>query len=108
MSEIQKEVDNLTTKPYNLGGFLEFQPITFGDRPRSRLSHGSVFIATCRRTFFEQYNLRLRLEGELQKGYLLVFFQTDTSRAQQVAGWKEEQLNFSQGYSRSNPTPTSS
>ncbi len=103
LSEIEKEVEKAASKPYSLGGFLEFQPITFGvnrDHAFSKLKFDLVRSGT----FFEQYNLGLRLEGSYKKDIFSVFFQTDTLVQNQYVGWQES-TKLLQGLLSLRPSP---
>lgn len=88
LSEIEKEVEKTAGKPYSLGGFLEFQPVTFGIDRDSAFSRLKFDLQRSGRTF-EQYNLRLRLEGSYKRDIFSVSFMTDTLVQSQFRGWEE-------------------
>jgi hypothetical protein len=88
LSEIEKEVERAASKPYSLGGFFEFQPITFGVDRDHAFAQLKFDLLRSGRTF-EQYNLGLRLEGNFKKDILSVSFQTDTLVQNQFQGWQE-------------------
>ncbi len=93
LSELQKEIDNVATKPYSLGGFLEFQPTLLGidrDSTFSRLQ----FFRHNQGSTFDQYNFRLRLEGSYKKDIFSVFFKTDTFVRNDFQGWDEDTKLF--------------
>jgi len=103
LSEIEQEVEKTAGKPYSLGGFLEFQPITFGinrDHAFAKLK----FDLLRGGTFFEQYNLGLRLEGSYKKDIFSVFFQTDTVVQNQFVGWQDS-TKLLQGLISLRPNP---
>lgn len=104
LSELQKEIDKVATKPYSLGGFLEFQPILFGidrDSTFSRLQ----FFRHKQGSTFDQYNFRLRLEGSYKKDIFSVFFKTDTLVRNDFEGWDEDTKLF-EAYASVKPSPS--
>jgi len=88
LSEIEKEVEKAANKPYSLGGFFEFQPITYGVDRDHAFAKLKFDLVRSGRTF-EQYNFGLRLEGSYKKDIFSVFFQTDTLVQNQFVGWQE-------------------
>ncbi len=88
LSEIEKEIEKTASKPYSLGGFFEFQPITFGVDRDSAFARTNYDLVRSGSTF-ENYNLRLRLEGSYKKDILSVSFQTDTLVQYLFQGWEE-------------------
>jgi hypothetical protein len=88
LSELEKEIEQTSKKPYSLGGFLEFQPIFFGIDRGSAFSELNFDLKRSGNTFM-QYNLGLRLEGSYKKDIFSVFFQTDTLVQNQLQGWQE-------------------
>jgi hypothetical protein len=91
LSDLQKEIDKVATKPYSLGGFLEFQPTLFGidrDAAFSRVRR------TDRGSAFDQYSSRLRFEGSYKKDIFSVFFKTDTQVRNDFDGWDEDTKLF--------------
>jgi hypothetical protein len=88
LSEIEKEVEKAAGKPYSLGGFFEFQPITFGVDRDHAFAKLKFDLLRSGRTF-EQYNFGLRLEGSYKKDILSVFFQSETFVQNQFVGWQE-------------------
>ncbi len=103
LSEIEKEVEKTATKPYSLGGFFEFQPITFWIDRDSAFSRLKYDLQRSESTF-EQYNLRLRLQGSYKKDIFSVSFMTDTLVQSQFRGWEEGTKLF-QGIISLRPTP---
>ena len=103
LSELQKEVDKVAAKPYNLGGFLEFQPTLFGIDRDSAVSRLHFFDKKQDSTF-EQYNVRLRLEGRYNADPLSVFFKTDTLVRNDFDGWDEDVRLF-EAYTSFKPSP---
>lgn len=90
LSEIEKEVEKAGSRPYSLGGFFEFQPITFGIDRENAFAQLKFDLLRGGRTV-EQYNFGLRLEGSYTKDIFSVFFQTDTLVQNQFLeeGWQE-------------------
>jgi hypothetical protein len=103
LSEIEKEVEQVATKPYHLGGFLEFQPVFFGIDRSAAFSQLNFDLKRSGNTFM-QYNLGLRLEGSYKKDIFSVFFQTDTLVQNQLQGWQEE-TKLLQGLIGLRPSP---
>ena len=93
ISEFQKEIDKLATKPYSLGGFVEFQPTLLG------IDHDSAvslvrFYRNPQGPLFDPYNLRLRMEGSFKKDWYSFFFKTDTLVRNDFQGWDEDTKLF--------------
>jgi hypothetical protein len=88
LSDIEKEIEKTATRPYSLGGFFEFQPVTFGV-DRDHAFARTKFDLVRSGSIFEQYNLRLRLEGSYKKDILSISFQTDTFVQNRFQGWQE-------------------
>ena len=103
LSELEKEVEQTASRPYHLGGFLEFQPIFFGIDRDSAFSELNFDLKRSGNTFM-QYNLGLRLEGSYKKDIFSVFFQTDTLVQNQLQGW-QEQTKLLQGLIGLRPSP---
>ena len=102
LSDLQKEIDRVATKPYSLGGFLEFQPMLFGidrDAAFSRLR----FFRRDRGSALGQYDLRLRLEGSYKRDIFSVFFRSDTLVRNDFNGWHEDTKLF-EAYASVKPT----
>jgi len=93
LSELQKEVDKVAAKPYNLGGFLEFQPTLFGIDRDSAVSRARFF-RNPQDSLFDQYNFRLRLNGSFKKDWFSAFFKTDTLVRNDFDGWDEDTKLF--------------
>jgi len=93
LSEIQKEIEKTATKPYSLGGFLEFQPTLFGIDPDSAVSRIQFFDKKQGSTF-DQYNFRLRLEGSYKMDLFSAFLRTDTWVRNDFQGWDEDTKLF--------------
>ena len=101
LSEFQKEIDKLATKPYSLGGFAEFQPTLLGIDQDSAVS--SVrFFNNPQGSLFDQYNFRLRLEGSYKKDWFSMFFKTDTLVHNDFQGWDEDTKLF-EAYASAKP-----
>jgi hypothetical protein len=103
LSELQKEVDKVATKPYSLGGFVEFQPTLFGidrDAAFSRIR----FFRHDRGSAFDQYSMRLRLEGAYKRDIFSVFFKGDTQVRNDFDGWDEDTKLF-EAYASVKPGP---
>ena len=77
LSDLQKEVDKVSDKPYSLGGFAEFQPTLLGIDRDSAVSRARFYRSRPDNPF-DQYNFRLRLEGSFKKDWFSAFFKTDT------------------------------
>ena len=103
LSEFQKEVDKLAAKPYSLGGFAEFQPTLMGIDHDSAVSR-IRFYNDPQGPLFDQYNLRLRLEGSYKKDWYSFFFKTDTLVRNEFHGWNEDTKLF-EAYSSIKPNP---
>ena len=103
LSEFQKEIDKLTTKPYSLGGFAEFQPTLLGLNRDSAVSLAR-FYRNPQGPLFDQYGLRLRLEGSYKKDWFSMFFKTDTLVRNDFQGWDENTKLF-EAYSSIKPKP---
>jgi hypothetical protein len=101
LSEIEKEIQQLAGKPYYLGGFLEFQPILFGIDPDSAVSRARFFRHP-QDSLFDQYNFRLRLEGNYKRDWLSLFFKTDTLVRNDFQGWDEDTKLF-EAYASAKP-----
>ena len=93
LSELQKEIDKVATKPYSLGGFLEFQPTLLGIDRDSAFSRVKFF-KNKQGSTFDQYNFRLRLEGSYKKDIFSAFFKTDTLVRNDFEGWDEDTKLF--------------
>ena len=93
LSELQKEVDKVATKPYHLGGFFEYQPILMGIDRDSAVSRVR-FYNDKQGPLFDQYNFRLRLEGGYKKDWFSMFFKTDTLVRNDFQGWDEDSKVF--------------
>ena len=96
LSELQKEIDKIATKPYSLGGFVEFQPTILG------LDHDAAlyrlrFYRRDRGSAFDQYGLRLRLEGSYRWDILSAFVKSDMQARNDFDGWDEDATLF-EGY----------
>jgi hypothetical protein len=103
LSEIQKEIDKVATKPYSLGGFFEFQPSLFGIDRDSTVSRVQFFDKRQDSTF-DQYSFRLRLEGSYKLDPLSFFVRTNTWVRNDFLGWDEDTTLF-EGYTSLKPTP---
>jgi hypothetical protein len=103
LSELQKEIDQVATKPYSLGGFLEFQPNLLGIDRDSAVSRLQFFNKKQDSTF-EQYNSRLRLEGSYKLDPFSVFFRTDTWVRNDFDGWDED-IRLFEAYASLKPSP---
>ena len=93
LSELQKEVDKIASKPYSLGGFAEFQPTLLGIDRDSAFSRVKFF-KNKQGSTFDQYNFRLRLEGSYKKDIFSAFFKTDTLVRNDFEGWDEDTKLF--------------
>jgi len=102
LSELQKEVDKVAAKPYNLGGFLEFQPTLFGIDRDSAVSRARFF-RNPQDSLFDQYNFRLRLNGSFKKDWFSAFFKTDTLVRNDFDGWDEDTKLF-EAYGSAKPS----
>jgi hypothetical protein len=103
LSELDKEIEQTASKPYHLGGFLEFQPVFFGIDRGAAFSELNFDLKRSGNTFM-QYNLGLRLEGNYTKDIFSVFFQTETLVQNQFVGWQEG-TKLLQGLISLRPTP---
>lgn len=101
LSEFQKEIDILATKPYSLGGFAEFQPTLLGIDRDSAVSRARFF-KDRQDSLFDQYNFRLRLEGSYKKDWFSMFFKTDTLVRNDFQGWDEDTKLF-EAYASAKP-----
>lgn len=93
LSQIEKEIEQAAGKPYHLGGFLEFQPSLLGidrDSAFSRIR----FFRRDRGSAFDQYSLRLRLEGSYKYGMFAGFLKSDTLVRNEFQGWNEDTTLF--------------
>ena len=102
LSELQKEIDRLASKPYSLRGFLEFQPTLFGIDVNSAVSRARFF-DNPQDSFFDQYNFRLRLEGSYKKDWFSMFFKADTRVHNEFDGWKGNTKLF-EAYASAKPS----
>ena len=102
LSEFQKEIDKLATKPYSLGGFAEFQPTLLGIDRDSAVSRARFF-KDPQDSVFDQYNFRLRLEGIYKKDWFSMFFKTDTLVRNDFQGWDEDTKLF-EAYASAKPS----
>jgi hypothetical protein len=101
LSEIEKEIQQVASKPYRLGGFFEFQPTLFGidrDSAFSRIR----FFRSGRGSAYDQYNFRLRLEGSYKRDIFSAFFRADTQVRNDFDGWDEDTRLF-EGYVSAKP-----
>ncbi|MBI2532378.1 MAG: hypothetical protein HYW03_09225 [Deltaproteobacteria bacterium] len=103
LSELQKEVDKVASKPYSLGGFAEFQPTLLGIDRGSAFSR-LKFFKNKQGSTFDQYNFRLRLEGYYKKNIFSAFFKTDTFVRNDFDGWDEDTKLF-EAYASVKPSP---
>jgi len=101
LSEFQKEIDKLSTKPYSLGGFFELQPVLFGI-DRSSTFTRVRFYRDLPSHLADLYGLRLRLEGSYKKDIFSLFVKSDTSVRYELQGWNEETKLF-EGYASVKP-----
>ncbi len=101
LSEFQKEIDKLSTKPYSLGGFFELQPVLFGI-DRSSTFTRVRFYRDLPSHLADLYGLRLRLEGSYKKDIFSLFVKSDTSVRNELQGWNEETKLF-EGYASVKP-----
>lgn len=104
LSQIEKEIDKVASKPYSIGGFVEFQPTLLGldrDSAFSRLR----FFRHDEGNTFDQYNFRLRLEGSYKKDIFSIFFKTDTLVRNDFDGWDEDTKLF-EAYASVKPSPS--
>ncbi|HEY7559179.1 MAG TPA: hypothetical protein VIH18_30705 [Candidatus Binatia bacterium] len=101
LSELQKEVDKVAAKPYNLGGFLEFQPTLLGIDRDSAVSRARFF-QNPQDSLFDQYNFRLRLDGSFKRDWFSAFFKTDTLVRNDFEGWDEDTKLF-EAYASAKP-----
>ena len=104
LAELQKEIDRVATKPYSVGGFLEFQPALFGIDPDSAFSR-LRFFGRSRPTVFDQYNFRLRLDGSYKRDIFSAFFRADTLMRNDFDGWDED-IRLFEGYLSAKPSPS--
>jgi hypothetical protein len=104
LSEIEKEIAKAADKPYNLGGFVEFQPTLLGIDRDSTFSRVKFFRDKQGATF-DQYNFRLRLEGSYKKDIFSAYFKTDTLVRNDFEGWDEDTKLF-EAYASVKPTPS--
>jgi hypothetical protein len=74
LSEIEK-------KPYNVGGYLEFRPVLFGVDQNATLSKLSLFDKNVGDTIL-QYNGRLWIDANIQKGIAGFYLQLNTAYQQ--------------------------
>ena len=102
LSEFQKEIDKLATKPYSLGGFAEFQPTLLGIDRDSAVSRARFF-KDPQDSVFDQYNFRLRLEGSYKKDWFSMVFKTDTLARNDFQGWDEDTKLF-EAYASAKPS----
>jgi len=93
LAEIEKEIAALAEKPYHVGGFFEFQPTLFGIDRDSTFARVR-FYRDPPPHLFDQYALRLRLEGSYKKDIFSVFLKSDTAVRNELPGWKEETKLF--------------
>jgi hypothetical protein len=93
LSDLQKEVDKVSDKPYSLSGFAEFQPTLLGIDRDSAVSRARFFRSRPDNPF-DQYNFRLRLEGSYKKDWFSMFFKTDTHVRNDFQGWDEDTKLF--------------
>lgn len=103
LSEFQREVDQLATKGYSIGGFGEFQPTLLGIDRDSAVSRVRFF-KNPQGSLFDQYNFRLRLEGSYKKDWFAMFFRTDTWVRNDFQGWDEDTKLF-EAYASAKPSP---
>jgi hypothetical protein len=101
LSEIEKEIEQLAGKQYHVGGFLEFQPTLFGIDRDSAVSRARFFRHP-QDSLFDQYNFRLRLEGNYKRDWLSLFFKTDTLIRNDFQGWDEDTKLF-EAYASAKP-----
>jgi hypothetical protein len=102
LSELQKEVDQLVSKPYSLGGFFEFQPTLLGIDRDSAVSRARFF-NNPQGSLFDQYNFRLRLQGSYKKDWFSVVFKTDTRVRNEFESWQENTKLF-EAYASAKPS----
>jgi hypothetical protein len=103
LSELQKEIDNVATKPFSLGGFLEYQPMIFGidrDAAFARLR----FFERDRGSAFDQHSFRLRLEGSYKWDIFSAFIKSDTQVRNDFEGWDEDTKLF-EAFASMKPNP---
>lgn len=93
LAEIEKEIGKAADKPYAVGGFFEFQPTLLGIDRDSAFSRVRFFQRDPG-SLFDQYNFRLRLEGNYKKDMFSVFFRSDTFVRNDFQGWDEDTRLF--------------
>jgi hypothetical protein len=103
LSELQKEIDKVATKPFSLGGFLEFQPTILG-LDRDAALYRVRFFRRDRGSAFDQYAVRLRLDGLYKQGIFSAFVKSDTQVRNDFEGWDEDTKLF-EGYASAKPSP---
>ena len=93
LSEIEKEIKK---KPYNVGGFLEFEPALFG-LDRDATFYRLRFFERDEGRTIEQYDMGLRLEGSFQKGIAGLYFRAHGLLWHDYMGWDWE-IDLFEGY----------
>ena len=93
LSAIEREIDQAAVKSYSVGGFVEFQPTLFG-LDRDAAFYRTRFFRRDRGSAFDQYGLRLRLNGSYRFGLFWGFIKTDTQVRNDFDGWNEDTKLF--------------
>jgi hypothetical protein len=101
---IEKEIARTVERPYNLGGFLEFQPNLFG-LDRDAAFYRLNFYDRDEGNLFAQYNVRSRLEGSYRHGMLSLLARGDLRLRYDDQGW-DEQSRLLEGYASMKPSPS--
>ncbi len=104
MSEIEKAVEK---KPYNIGGYLEFQPNLF------RLNRNSAFYNLRfynrkRKSTLDEYNLRLLLEADYKQEIVDFFLRANLDAMESDLGsdlGSDFETNILEGYMSLKPSP---
>jgi hypothetical protein len=100
--EYQFDVSEIERKPYQLGGFIEVEPILFGLDPDAALYH--LRFPEGGETLRGQSTLGLRLDGSVEKGIFSAFAQAEGAVRYEERGWSTR-LDLLEGYVTLKPRP---
>ncbi len=98
------EIEDHKKKPYDWGGYAEFNPIFF-KLDRNAAFHKLGLYDRDEGSFLEKYDMTLQLEGSYEKSIARVFARLNSNLNYTYKGWSDE-WNLYEGFLSLNPTPS--
>ncbi len=102
--EYSFDLTEIETKPWHVGGHVEFRPVLFGSDTNSVL-HKLRLYDHHKENVREEYNLTALLDGSYKKGTNEFRAIVNTDLRKSYLGWSEETTLY-EGYMSSRPSPT--